>query len=248
MDSDISDKHYSNNIRYVEKLAENMEGKVSVLLVPTGCCIVKEQLPKHAVVYNARQKYAEGKELLKSGKWINVLERFLKHENVRELYFRTDHHWTAMGAYEAYCAYMETKGQQAKPYDFFKLKCISDAFYGTLYSKAPTAVRPDELVTPQNIPACEVTCDDKSQDGIYVESKLKEKDKYGVYFGGNFGIVQIDNKEVKEGKTLVLIKDSYANSLVPYLLPHYKKIVMLDLRYFNNSVGAFMRNEKIFVR
>ena len=104
-------------------------------------------------------------------------------------------------------------------------------------------MKPDTLIIPENIPDCQITCDGKKRDGIYEWSKLKEKDKYAVYFGGNYGIVEIENEESEVDKTLVIIKDSYANSMVPYLLSHYKRIVMLDLRYYNESVKSLIEKE-----
>lgn len=243
LDSDILVKHYKNNIRYVDKVAKEIKSQVSILLVPSAGYVMTDKMPSHAVLYDAKRRYEEGKGLLFDGNWIEIADQLKEEKNSKQLYFRTDHHWTTQGAYEGYCTYMESMGEIPHSYESFSPECVSKSFYGTLYSKAPTNVKPDTLIIPENIPSCQVSCDGKKREGIYEWSKLKEKDKYAVYFGGNYGIVEIDNKESEIDKTLVMIKDSYANSMVPYLLPHYKRIVMLDLRYYNESVESLIEKE-----
>ena len=76
--------------------------------------------------------------------------------------------------------------------------------------------------------------------------KLDTKDKYGVYFGGNFAQIEIlmdqtSNDKNKTNKKLLIIKDSFANSIVPFLMPEYSEIIMLDLRYFNESISELMK-------
>lgn len=243
LDSDISVKHYTNNIRYVDKMAKEVKSQVSILLVPSAGYVMTDKMPNHAALYDAWRRYEQGKELLSSGNWIEIAEKLKEEKNSKQIYFRTDHHWTTQGAYEGYCAYMKSMGEIPHSYESFSPKCVSRTFYGTLYSKAPTIVKPDTLIIPDNIPNCQISCDGKKRAGIYERSKLKEKDKYAVYFGGNYGIVEINNEESESDKTLVMIKDSYANSMVPYLLPHYKRIVMLDLRYYNDSVESLIEKE-----
>ncbi|SET08249.1 DHHW family protein [[Clostridium] polysaccharolyticum] len=238
LESEATWKRYKRNIGFVENFAKKTKSDVAVMLVPTAGTILKEELPDHAAFYDADKRYEEGGKRLKNASWIQIQERLNKKKVKEQVYFHTDHHWTTQGAYEGYCAYLGQVGKKAFPYEYFKPECVSETFYGTLYSKAPVNTEPDQLVVPVNIPACHVTWDGKQREGIYVKSKLKEKDQYGVYFGGNYGMVEIVNEENVENETLVIIKDSYANSLVPYLLPHYKKIVMLDLRYYNESVKS----------
>ena len=130
---------------------------------------------------------------------------------------------------------------------------MRDSFYGTLYSKVAglPGVRADELELPQTLPenlvieSDSAPADALSADGekamptlagIYDLTKLEMKDKYAVYFGGNYGKITIKNPEAEGKGSLLIIKDSYANSMVPYLLDHYEQITMIDLRYYNESV------------
>lgn len=243
LDTDFPEERYIRNVGYVEDFAEKTQFNVAVLLVPTAGAVLSEKLPKHAVFYDADARYREGQKNVMAGNWIDIRER-LKAEKTRgQIFFRTDHHWTTYGAYQAYCVYMEQLGETVHSYEYFKPESISDSFYGTLYSKAPVKIEADELIVPQNIPDCYINIDGEETNSIYVPSVLNKKDKYGVYFGGNYGRIEIENKEIEEGETLVIIKDSYANSLVPYLMSHYKKIIMLDLRYYNESVQETVEQE-----
>ena len=73
--------------------------------------------------------------------------------------------------------------------------------------------------------------------GIYDLSKLEVKDQYAVYFGGNYGSLTITNPDAQTDRHLLILKDSYANSMVPYLIDGYAQITMIDLRYYNESVS-----------
>ena len=154
-----------------------------------------------------------------------------------QLYYRTDHHWTAYGAYEAYEAYCTARGITPKPMADFGVEQVSDDFYGTIYSKTlDAAAKPDVIHAPQNLPKVTVTVDGAAvKDSLYAPEYLEEKDQYAYFFGGNFGTVEVKT-EAGNGKHLLLIKDSFANSFVPYLLEEYETITMVDLRYFSGNV------------
>ena len=90
------------------------------------------------------------------------------------------------------------------------------------------------------LPEAEITCDGKEIDAVYDTAKKNEKDKYAVYFGGNYGEVDIRMKNPDNDRTLVIFKDSFANSMVPFLMKDYAQIRMIDLRYFKRSVSKYM--------
>ena len=132
-------------------------------------------------------------------------------------------------------------GMDAVSREDFALQMVSDDFYGTIYSKLlDAAARPDEIWSATALPQVEVTFDETTQgNSVYAESFLSQKDQYAYFFGGNWGKVDI-RTEAANGKRLLVIKDSFANSFVPYLLGEYEQIVMLDLRYFGGSVAQEM--------
>lgn len=120
---------------------------------------------------------------------------------------------------------------------------LSDEFYGTLYSKVLLPVQPDTIETPRAARQAtySVKMEDETYDSLYFTEKLAEKDKYAVYFGGNYARVDIelaDSSVRGEGERLLLIKDSYANSFVPFLIPGpFSRITMIDTRYYRENIA-----------
>ena len=84
-----------------------------------------------------------------------------------------------------------------------------------------------------------------SQIYNFCQSILKEKDKYQVFFGGNYGVVSIENNEANNDKNLLIIKDSYANSFTPFLLKDYKTITIVDYRYFSGNLQSIVQSNNI---
>lgn len=240
LDSDLPEKQYDTNLQMIEALRE--EGiSTTCMLIPSPATILKDKLPAHAVTYNHAQMCEAGEELLQQD-WLDVSETLLQAKEKEQVYFRTDHHWTLAGAYEGYAAYCRHMGREPKSYAHFAPEKVSDTFLGTIYSKLlPVDPKEDALYLAANLPKnIEVVCDGKSQDGVYDREKLDIKDKYAVFFGGNYGTVEITNKDAKLDKTLIVCKDSFANSMIPFLIEDYQKIIMLDLRYYTGSVKQLL--------
>lgn len=240
MNQDISQTNYFQNLRFVNRIATLCpQACVTAMLIPSPGTILSEKLPAHAVLYDAGKMYEEAGDLLQGVELLDIRQPMKEAEG--QVYYRTDHHWTQYGAYIGYSAYSELCGEVPRAYDDFDISHFSDSFYGTLYSKALDAQAvPDEMELPRNLPDVTVTCDGKDIGGIYDESKKDDKDKYAVYFGGNFGEVEISVESPKTEKRLLVIKDSFANSMIPFLLSDYEEIRMLDMRYFKKPVGEYL--------
>ena len=257
VDSDLSEKNYRTNLGYVTALKANTDADVSVMLIPSPGTVLTEKLPTRAVLYDPASYETLGEELCESDcvRWVQTRDalKSVDRNSFDQIYFCTDHHWTTNGAYVGASTYLGTQDVQIAEQERFDVQIMSDSFYGTLYSKVAglPGARADELELPQALPehlvieADSAPADALGADGektmpkltgIYDLSKLDMKDKYAVYFGGNYGKITIKNPEAEGKGTLLIIKDSYANSMVPYLLDHYGQITMIDLRYYNESV------------
>lgn len=247
LDSQISESRYLNQLRYLEQFCEKSNASVTFLPVPSAGAVLADKLPKNTPLYDSDKLYGRAGQRLKQVRFLDIRPQLQKERERSQLYFKTDHHWTMEGAYQAYAAWCQENQIAPKELGYFKPKKQSDAFFGTLYSKAPIfGAKPDKLTLPMNLPGAEVSIDEKKRDGlriIYDWEKLYTKDKYGVYFGGNFGRVDIHTGN-SNGKKLLIIKDSFANSFVPFLMPHYETITMLDFRYFNESVLKLAQRER----
>lgn len=219
----------------LERFAAKQSASVTVMPVPTPGAVLKDKLPANAPMYNADAVWEELKAAVPSAGFVDLRDAFASAKE--QLYYKTDHHWTAYGAYEAYVNYCVSAGLPAKPLKHFGVEQVSDSFYGTIYSKTlDSAAKPDAIYAPRNLPRHSVVFDgNKTGNSVYDESFLTQKDQYAYFFGGNWGKVEI-NTGANNGKRLLVIKDSFANSFVPYLMEDYEQIIMLDLRYFGGNV------------
>lgn len=239
----INQKNYLQNLRYVEYLGKSQPGKVQLLLAPTPASILRDKLPLSAPYYDAQAMYDSADTVLKKTKHIKTFSMLEEYARQNQVYYRTDHHWTLLGAYAAYCAYCNENDVVKHTYGYFAAKKITEDFYGTMYSKVldPLA-KSDTMYAASNIPLADVECDGDSQSGVYDVGKLTQKDKYAYFFGGNYGEVKITMNE-DASKKLLVIKDSYANSFVPFLMGDYDQITMLDLRYYRKSIQEYVKND-----
>ncbi len=160
------------------------------------------------------------------------------------VYYRTDHHWTTLGAYYAYTEIMESFGVDAYPLDYFTRETVSEEFYGTTWSKAGMKwIAPDSMeffrYPGDDTLICEIV-GGKALDGMYDHSYLEKKDKYSAFIGGNNARVRIypagGSPSSGERETLLLIKDSFGHSVAPFLAAHFD-LEILDLRYYKPLVG-----------
>jgi len=232
-DADINEKTLVSFARKVNRLAENYT--VYVMYVPSACVELKDKMPAGRPTYNYQALYDLLSSELGNATLIDLSDT-LSDEN---FFYKTDHHWTAYGAYEAYRAFCDAKGEKPKETESFNLKTVSNFFRGTLYSKVPFCEQTDEIIIP-TVEGINTVADSQSID-FYNFDALEVKDKYNVFQGGNHGIVEITN-ENGNGKTLLILKDSFANSFVPFIADEYSKIVMIDERYTFISLEDFTQS------
>ncbi len=231
-DADLDTAALTAYARRVNAVAK--EYKTYVMYVPSAGVELKDALPKGAVMYDYDALYAALTAALPDAVTVDLKEPLASPD----CYYTTDHHWNENGAYRAYTAFCTARGTTAKPLESFDVKPVSEDFRGTLYSKVPTFKGADKIALP-TVPAVTVTADGAKTD-FYAYAALKTKDKYNVFQGGNHGVTEIKNKN-GNGKTLLILKDSFANSFVPYIAGEYSRIVMLDERYTFVSLADFTR-------
>ena len=219
------------------------------MLVPNSVGILGDKLPNSAPVASEKGYIEEIEDALHEDiKFVNVYERLYANRN-EYLYYKTDHHWTTKGAYYGYRELMEAMGLYVMPENSFHIERATDDFYGTLYSKSGFRhISPDsiDLYIPKTTREYSVKYDgeDNIEDSIYDMAALNKKDKYEVFLGGNYPYIEIDT-DARAGKNLLLIKDSYANSIVPFLTEHYDEIHLIDLRYYDGSIADTIREKDI---
>ena len=215
---------------------------VRVLIAPTAQSVERAELPAFAPSFDEPALLSRLQAALPAGEFVDT---YAALNNRREdyLYYRTDHHWTTAGALVAANEWLSSIGMPAV--SGAKFETLSDAFYGTTWSKANLpGVQPDtvqRLVPDGGDPDVTVTYDGKrTETSLYSMARLSEKDKYEVFLDGNHVQVNID---VKNGgdRRLLVIKDSYAHAFVPLVASRFSHIDMIDLRYFHEKLGDYAR-------
>lgn len=230
-------------IRIVNRFKENNASvNMSFLLAPTSIYINSNKLPSN-VTYDEGRVIDYYKEKLNTN-FIDVKDK-LRENNKEYLYYKTDHHWTTKGAYYSYLVYCEEMNLTPFEYEF---ELVSNDFYGTLYSKViDNSLDKDsiyKIVDDSNYEVYYKT-KDVTKESMYEESYLSEKDKYSYFLDNNHALITITNKSIKGNNEILIIKDSYANSFIPLISNHYKKIHVIDPRYYKTSISEYINENKI---
>ena len=216
------------------------EWDATVMLVPTADNIITDKLPSYAPYYD-ETVLLERVARMAGERCVDIYSVLQEHSS-EDIYYRTDHHWTSLGVYYGYQAWAKTVGEEPYPYDVEGMVTVSEDFLGTLHSKINIDRVGDRLQyfpeTTVHQPHIVYDLTEESES-YYEESYLETKNKYGFFLDDNHALVEIDTG-YQNGKTLFVLKDSYANSLIPLLAPHYEKIYVVDLRYFNGRLFSLM--------
>lgn len=233
----LVNKRLGHLLELTERYPETM-----VMLVPTADNILTDKLPAYAVSYDQRGLLAQVKEKIGQEHVIDVFPILEEHRE-EQIYYRTDHHWTTLGAFYGYQQWTQVMEYPPRNFDPQDLETVSDSFLGTLHSRLNLPMKADEIqIFPRTTSRrVKVVYDFTRETTSYYEpSYLEGKNQYGYFLDDNHAFIEIDTAYVAKDRELFLIKDSYANSLIPILAPHYEKIYVLDLRYYNGSLFSLM--------
>ncbi|MCI1966266.1 MAG: DHHW family protein [Oscillospiraceae bacterium] len=238
---------FRDNASALAEFAGKSGTSLTILPVPSGSQEQPENLPYSAPNHDQRQELDALKQAV--GQKATVIDLFdrLSLKAGGDYYFKTDHHWNTYGAYIGYSALSKAMGFPCVEQSAFEYRTVPQPFYGTLYSKAVnTWQKPDVLVIPYAKAQSSVVqvTGKKTHQGIYWEEYLSKKDKYSAYLGGNPSVTVVKNPDAKGGK-LLLLKDSFANSMIPYLSQNFSEIHMIDLRYYNLDIYKYIKQNGI---
>ena len=239
------------NLTYVNNFVENVDIPVVFSLIPTQACIWADRLPAGAP--NASQTDILDQAKAATGAtWADLYTPLWAHKD-EDIFYRTDHHWTSLGAYYGYTGLAQALGFTPVSLDSYTETVRSTEFYGTVFSSSGVRwVKPDTISTyvpDTGITVTEHTYDNKGNPvekprALYDTSYLSVKDKYSMFLGGNqsLGVVTTPNTDQPK---LLIIRDSYTDSLVPFLTAHYSEIHLIDLRYYKLSIQDYIKANDI---
>ncbi len=245
--SEQSVKNQETLVAFATRQQEEL-GKehLAIMLVPTASCVLREKLPVLAWEDVQEKLLSQIKERLPKEAWVDVYHLLYEHRE-EEIYYRTDHHWTTLGAFYGYNAWREQQGMEPVAQTDYKRTCLSDSFLGTLYAKVSLGMKPDRIYAFERpLGALRMKLDRAGEwkDSLYSYEKLSTRDQYAVFCDGNHALTEIETS-VKNGKHLLLIKDSYAHCLAPFFAEDFERITMMDLRYYNGGVEAFIKDNQV---
>lgn len=233
------------NLRHVESLAERTRLPVYLGLIPSAAEVWGEKLPHGAESWDQAAFIARGAEL-EGVEPVDLLTALAAHAG-EDIFYRTDHHWTTLGAYYGYTAVMEALGRQPLPRTAFAPVTASGEFQGTLYSQSGVHwLSPDAIefwVEEEGLAVTSWRDGTPREAALYERPHLDGKDKYSAFLGGNQPLCVIRNEE-GTGK-LLLIRDSYSDALAPFLARHFEEVHLLDLRYYRGSAAAYAEENGI---
>ncbi len=253
---DVNQKLVDRNITQIQKFFATASQKIdasrlSFLLVPTSGLILADKLPANAPLFDQTAVIEAVAEGMEGYNFVDVRET-LAAQKEQGVYYRTDHHWTSLGALLSYGEYCKSIGAEFHINDYIE-QAVAEDFRGSLYSKildydsAYDSIKFYEKSGSRK--DFVVTLDGKEQDGFYHYNQLKEKDKYLFFFGGNYSEVVIQGGGQKpagtEERNLLLIKDSFANCFAPLAAEDYDNVYMIDLRFFGEDMQKYMEERNI---
>lgn len=254
------------NISFLNTFAEGLDSDIPVtfLLVPNASCVLKDKLPS---VNKCEDQHATAEHIrgiLSDRITLAYPEEVLRSEG-GNCYYRTDHHWTSLGAELGYSVLRQTMGLPAVN-SFEKTTRELKGFYGTLYSKAPSSWAKSDTIKQVTYEGNDITvkyvskggdhavpaeCREidgiPAKKGLFVKAPENTKDKYASIMGGNFALCEIDTSAPSDERVL-LLKDSYANAVLPELCNQFGHISMIDLRYYHfeeETVSEYVKSHDI---
>lgn len=230
----------------INTLAENSEIPVYFALIPSASELKSELFPAGAP--NDSQK--ELIDYAYSGSSAITVDMYsaLNEHADEEIFYRTDHHWTSLGAYYGYTAVAEAMGFEPFPLSEYEATVVTDSFHGTTWSSSGYGwVAPESITTYVEQGDAIITNYPKGapvEGSLYVESFLEAKDKYSYFYGGNTPLLTIETGN-SEAPSLLIVRDSYMDSMSPFLFEHFSTIHIIDLRYYKTSLNAYIQSNGI---
>lgn len=240
-------KNSDKIINIINKFKENNKDvNIEMILSPTATSIYNNLLPQNSINYNEKELIDYYYKNLNI-KNIDIYNDLLMKKEEFQLFYRTDHHWTIYGAYFAYKKYCEENSIIPYNLDDFEKTIVSNDFSGTLYSKTFYGKNNKDTIYAFNLKDSNFTVKylNKTTNSLYNNEHLNTKDKYSYFLDGNHPIVEIINNNLNTSEELLVIKDSYANSFLTLLANNYKKIHVIDPRYYNLSITDYINEHNI---
>ena len=230
---------------------QTMKTALEERCLPDAAEIWKEKLPAFAVTEDQSAQLDRLRaELPDTMQWIDAGAALEEHKD-EAIYYNTDHHWTSLGAYYAFQNAKEVLGLDEAYAETYTPYAVTNSFNGTLAARSGYERGQQETIYiyfPDGENPVEAVVHDvengQKTASLYASEKLEEKDKYAVFLGGNSPLLDIRTTS-DSTETLLIFKDSYANCFIPFLIPYYRQILVVDPRYYYGNVQELIDENQI---
>lgn len=239
------------NIRKLNSFCESINIPAYMAVIPSTGKIMDKELPMVHLEYKDDKIFQSIiNSLSPKISYIDINALFEKNKD-KELFYKTDHHWTSLGSYITYTEYCNRLGlNPVNQKDFTKKEY--GGFYGTSYSKSALWNTHSDIITIWENPFqnnIKIYIDDGAQgtttsESLFFYNHLEKMDKYPVFIDGNHGFVKITNDKVNDGR-LLIVKDSFAHSIAPFLCANYHEIYLIDPRYYKAPITDIIKNNSV---
>jgi hypothetical protein len=248
MEVKLDPKRYTAFAEGINKFAGTLPGRRIIVMSPANSFAFYAD-PKYRNPENDQKAGIEDMySLMDPGIYKVDTYSYLENHTGEYIYFRTDHHWTALGAYYGYTAFCGAVGLEPVSLDTMPKNLFHDNFLGALYKQTKNYAKaklvknnPDYVEYYEPAAKCELTTYKKTPLTGGKKIPLFDKDLpsgtnnyYRIFLGGDYPIIKITT-DTQNGKSIAILKDSYANAFVPYLTAHYQTIYVIDFRDFNKG-------------
>ncbi len=232
-----------SNMSALNSLVGNTDAKVYFALIPDKSDLYASLLPKNAPNDSEKEviDYCYGQSNATN---VDMYSALSAHKD-EYIFYRTDHHWTSLGAYYGLSALAESMGLPCPALDSYTDRhVVSEEFYGTTWSSSGFSwVDPDTMEifvnAPEGLKVTSYPQGSPVEGKLYDFSFLEKKDKYSMFMGGNCPMHVIETGN-EDKPSLLILRDSYTDSLIPFLLDDFSEIHVLDLRYYRASLKAYI--------
>ncbi len=247
LNADISDCSISaENITALNKFTEDYSGTVYFTAVPTSTGVYGDILPEYLFLDTEKNQmdslYTSLDESIRKIDTYNILKML----NDNYIYYRNDTKLTSYGAYYVYRTIIQKLGFLPSSYDKYTIKHITSDFRGNLYSRCLyNGVKPDIIDVYSYSGGAEITnCTAYKNNGMSYRKKLNdtdflEGDMYRMYLGEEEPFIRIKTS-VNNEKKLLLIKDSYADCFIQFLIQHYSEIAVISPEHMEKNISYFV--------
>lgn len=233
-------KNIDSVLGFIKKIPNN---NVNFMIIPSSYTIYKDYLPYGINlvdqefyinnIYNYLSNY-------NNTKTISLIDIF-KENNDKYIYYKTDHHWTSFGSYLAYSEFVKNNNLSLVDINNLNKHEVNN-FYGTYFSKSKNFNAESDLITYYDVPNLSVSIDGVPADNINDNLKWSSSDKYSAFLRGNNGLTIIQNNNISNNNKILVLKDSFGNSFIQYLVNNYKEVYVIDLRGFIGSFNEFFKS------